>query len=227
MTKLKSFLSYLAVILFSCFLTIIFVNAWTEPSSPPPQDNVDAPLNIGSEGQAKKGALMINTEQSFQEGLRVYRWLTIRDTNNPGSELNLETQPGFHRIAFHNLRFWDWEWGGDMVTFNNGRMDVVGSIYTPIIYDLNNSNYYVDPAGDSKFNAIILGGVRRTSWPTVTPHVTFHWTSSEGTIPLGQHDFCALSATDRETICRVRRSNGYWYLTQADCCWCYAVCLDF
>lgn len=36
--------------------------------------------------------------------------------------LSLELQSTFHRMAFNELRFYDWNAGGDMVTFNNGNV---------------------------------------------------------------------------------------------------------
>lgn len=38
--------------------------------------------------------------------------------------LSLELQGSFHRMAFNELRFYDWNAGGDMVTLNNGNMGV-------------------------------------------------------------------------------------------------------
>ena len=40
------------------------------------------------------------------------------------------------------------------------------SVRAPIFYDSNNTGYYVNPAGTSKFNTINLGGVSRNSWPS-------------------------------------------------------------
>ena len=39
-------------------------------------------------------------------------------------------------------------------------------IRSSIFYDRDNTGYYVDPASTSKFNAINLGGVSRSSWPS-------------------------------------------------------------
>lgn len=38
--------------------------------------------------------------------------------------MSLEPQSTFHRLAFNELRLWDWNSGADMVTFNNGNMGV-------------------------------------------------------------------------------------------------------
>jgi len=51
-------------------------------------------------------------------------WVRIGDGG--GGTINLESQGDFHRIAFYDLRFWDWDTGGDMVTLNNGTMTIGG-----------------------------------------------------------------------------------------------------
>ncbi len=39
-------------------------------------------------------------------------------------ELRFESQNGFHRIAFRQLRFYDWDGGGDNLTINNGNVGI-------------------------------------------------------------------------------------------------------
>ena len=39
-------------------------------------------------------------------------------------------------------------------------------VRSDIFYDRNNTSYYVDPDSTSVFNAVSLGGVSRTSWPS-------------------------------------------------------------
>jgi hypothetical protein len=41
-----------------------FVRAWTEPTSSPPNGNVGAPINTGSQGQTKTGGFRSNTSLS-------------------------------------------------------------------------------------------------------------------------------------------------------------------
>ena len=45
-------------------------------------------------------------------------WATIGDGQT--GRLNLEVQATFHRMAFNELRFFDWNAGGDNMTINNG-----------------------------------------------------------------------------------------------------------
>ncbi len=50
-------------------------------------------------------------------------WLKVGDYGMAANSIQLETQDGFHRIAFKNLRFFDWDFG-EMVTFENGRVGI-------------------------------------------------------------------------------------------------------
>lgn len=61
--------------------------------------------------------------------LQVEGWGGFGDSNKPNSYLNLEAQNGFHRMAFSQLRFWDWNTGGDMVTFNDGNVGSGWGLY--------------------------------------------------------------------------------------------------
>ncbi|GIW68838.1 MAG: hypothetical protein KatS3mg100_332 [Candidatus Parcubacteria bacterium] len=44
--------------------------------------------------------------------------------SSAGGRLSIEDQSTFHRLAFNELRFYDWDTGGDMVTFNNGNIGI-------------------------------------------------------------------------------------------------------
>lgn len=50
------------------------VTTWTAPSSAPPGNNVDAPINVGVDSQSKLGQLLINTDLAnpFVTGLKVF-----------------------------------------------------------------------------------------------------------------------------------------------------------
>jgi len=60
MEKAKSIALILGVLAMSVFVGY-FIFAWTEPTQPPPQGNVPAPINVGPQGQAKEGGLILNT----------------------------------------------------------------------------------------------------------------------------------------------------------------------
>jgi len=56
----KFILSTLGVLVMSILVSYL-VFAWTEPSQNPPGGNVPAPINVGPQGQAKEGGLILNT----------------------------------------------------------------------------------------------------------------------------------------------------------------------
>jgi len=47
------------IVLFSVLMIAFIIYAWTEPSQAPPQENVPAPINVGTSTQYKAGALGI------------------------------------------------------------------------------------------------------------------------------------------------------------------------
>lgn len=57
-------------ILVLTFLVSFYVIAWTEPTLPPPDGNVPAPLNTSNVGQSKEGGLILNTGGAV-DGLRI------------------------------------------------------------------------------------------------------------------------------------------------------------
>lgn len=61
----KIILSKITVLTFGtliiCFAIAFYVVAWQEPIEAPPEGNMPTPLNVGSEGQAKEGGLILNT----------------------------------------------------------------------------------------------------------------------------------------------------------------------
>lgn len=61
MSTKPSIYQIIPVIIISIFIVAGIVLAWTEPTAPPPQNNVWAPLNVSSIGQSKAGGLIINT----------------------------------------------------------------------------------------------------------------------------------------------------------------------
>ncbi|MEF3280850.1 MAG: hypothetical protein K6357_07795 [Elusimicrobiota bacterium] len=62
--------------------------------------------------------------------------------------VQFETQNTFHRVAFNELRFWDWDTGDDMVTFNNRNVIIYGDTF-------NNGNVSID--GNLRVNGRLLG----------------------------------------------------------------------
>ncbi len=92
---------------------------------------------------------------SFNSALSMAGTLTLTGSTN----LTIENQSGFRRIAFTKLTFWDWDTGGDMVTFDNGNVTMTGNVYAPIIYDNNDAGYYVDPNGTSRMSTVSASAI--------------------------------------------------------------------
>lgn len=88
-------------------------------------------------------------------GLQTINGNLYVDGPNLNSQIHFESQSGFHRIAFHELRFWDWEIGETM-TINNGNVGI--GTTTPT----ENLSVYANFAtlsvtGQSGMSAILLG----------------------------------------------------------------------
>ena len=113
-------------ILVICFAVGFYAFAWTEPTQPPPDGNVNAPVNVGSTSQAKEG------------------WLTIGDTTIPSHQLLIKSSSGNAEINIQSgispywaiyqdditddLRFWsDWDDKNKVVFTKDGRL-IIGTI---------------------------------------------------------------------------------------------------
>lgn len=84
-------------------------------------------------------------------------WVRLGD-GVKGGTINLEVQDDFHRIAFYDLRFWDWNTGGDMVTFNNGTVTIGGESKLTVgtidpVFEIGGEKY-------ATYVADFAGGVR-------------------------------------------------------------------
>lgn len=56
---MKNFSSIFFATVITVFAVYSFVSAWTEPTASPPNENVPAPLNVGSGRQVKSGDLTV------------------------------------------------------------------------------------------------------------------------------------------------------------------------
>ncbi|KDN54715.1 hypothetical protein [Flavobacterium seoulense] len=61
------------------------------------------------------------------------------DGYNVNDEIGFESQNGFHRIAFHELRFWDWQ-TGEVMTINNGNVGIGTTNPTSLLTVAGNIN---------------------------------------------------------------------------------------
>jgi hypothetical protein len=79
-------------LLFSSLITFLIsylVFAWQEPTLPPPQGNIPAPLNVSIQPQAKEGALILGNNSSVTTGLIVRYGNVGIGTTAPVSLLNI------------------------------------------------------------------------------------------------------------------------------------------
>lgn len=103
-------------------------------------------------------------------------WLRVSNAALPNSAIQLETRNGFHRIAFNQLRFWDWDVGGDMVTFQNGRVGIRTTAPAQELHVVGDIQFTGDlrPGG----NPGLSGQVLRSQGPGAPPV----WFPMAGTI---------------------------------------------
>lgn len=73
---------------------------------------------------------------------------------NQTSAMQIENQSTFTRMSFNELRFYEWDGGGDIFTLNGNYGQFANSARAPIFYDSDNTGYYVDPNGITN-----IGGV--------------------------------------------------------------------
>jgi hypothetical protein len=70
------------------FLCVFYTYAWTEPSANPPAGNVEASLNVSSNGQSKAGGLILNTG-NYPNGLLVQYGNVGIGTTTPSKKLDV------------------------------------------------------------------------------------------------------------------------------------------
>jgi hypothetical protein len=79
-------------LLFSSLITFLIsylVFAWQEPTLPPPQGNIPAPLNVSLQAQAKEGALILGNNSSVTTGLIVRYGNVGIGTTTPAHKLDI------------------------------------------------------------------------------------------------------------------------------------------
>ena len=73
-------------------------------------------------------------------------WLKVGDDGTADNSIQLETQSGFHRIAFQKLHFYDWGYGGDMMILDNGQLQLPAQGSSGGLRIGGNANLYWDSA---------------------------------------------------------------------------------
>lgn len=74
---------------------INYVMAWTAPSASPPDNNVDAPINVGSTAQTKTGSFRSNSDM---------RATIFYDQNNTGYYTNPASNSWLYRLYSYDIR---------------------------------------------------------------------------------------------------------------------------
>jgi len=118
MEKAKSIALILGVLAMSVFVGY-FIFAWTEPTQPPPQGNVPAPINVGPQGQAKEGGLILNTGGA-SIGLLVQSGNVGIGTTDPkeklhvsGGDIYVDSGKGLKKLYWRFNNRCAFNWRGD------------------------------------------------------------------------------------------------------------------
>ncbi len=96
----KKFFGLKIVALSILFGAAVSYAAWTEPTATPPDGNVPAPLNVGSDGQSKSGGLILNTGGAVN-GLIVDKGNVGIGTSNPTDILHIYGSDPHIKIGFN------------------------------------------------------------------------------------------------------------------------------
>jgi hypothetical protein len=116
--------------------------------------------------------------------LHVQGWVGVG--NVVGSNgITFEPQSGFHRIAFSNLRFYDWQGGGDMVTFNDTNVGI-GTTSPHYKLDVNGTirGHNVSPS-DQRYKQNIQTLENALTKLQVLRGVSFEWKGQNADIQIG------------------------------------------
>jgi len=91
------------------FLMSVVVWAWTEPSQPPPQGNVPAPINIGTTAQTKAGTLILEQKLEFKETDSDHVWF-YEGTPDNDNKVDLRIMLTDDRSDNEKFSIWDRYW---------------------------------------------------------------------------------------------------------------------
>jgi len=166
-------------------LGINLVFAWTDPTGDPPFGNVAAPINIGSTSQTKDGDLAVDkltvndryiyfgSQSLYGDNSSALYWKGNHDTVT--QMIFKDKQDTVYGRVYGSgdgvhfgLLSADGTWG---VRTTDSLTEIYHSTYLPtvyanIMYDRDNTGYYVDPDGTSKLKCIRLGTETKCSWPS-------------------------------------------------------------
>lgn len=156
------------------------VAAWTGPAGTAPNSNVSAPLNVSATTQTKPGIIQANR---FTDDNSAY-YVDSNSTSvmNAISAASLTTSGNIDSAAtVYGARFYT-----DNATYlphTNGYNYLRGhTFFNGVLYDENNSGYYLDPAGTSVFNAMTVTTMNVPYGLTVNGYVDVFGTLSGSTL---------------------------------------------
>jgi hypothetical protein len=139
---IKTTALYLGVFIMSLLVGYLAF-AWTEPGDLPPADNVDAPLNIGTDDQAKSGSLGVNAvgrDVGFvvDDGGSATKGFVGIGTWTPGYKLDVAGQANAAELCIAGVCQSSWPSGGDLPAGSSGqtlRHDGTSWVANSVIYN--------------------------------------------------------------------------------------------
>ena len=146
------------------FLMSVVAWAWTEPPQTPPGGNVPAPINIGTTAQTKAGDLILEQKLEFKETDNDHVWF-YEGTPDNDNKVDLRIMLTDDRSDNEKFSIWDRYWRD-------------GSIREDHYFTAAGNAWH---RGDLTVGAgIVLGGVRKTSWPSLAESDTLDSVSDRG-----------------------------------------------
>ncbi|MBP9711321.1 MAG: tail fiber domain-containing protein [Candidatus Pacebacteria bacterium] len=142
---LISLLSKGVVIGLGAAIGVASVAAWTGPSGTAPNSNVSAPINVSGTAQVKSGTLQAS--RFYDDNAAYYVDSNVTSVMNAIDAAGTITAPRFYTDSATYL------------PHTNGYNYLRGhTFFNGVLYDENNSSYYLDPSGTSVVNALNANG---------------------------------------------------------------------
>ncbi len=153
-------------------ITLQFAKAWTEPTVAPPGGNLGAPITSGTIAQTKNSYLNITGGGTYGTG---GVGIGNQSLNSSGPWLYVGDSAGS-------------VYGGQGIAMDN--LYVQSLAYAGLIYDSNNSAYYLDPNVGSRMNVVVADSTYTYGNESVNDmyiRSSGKWASTIGNDNLGNH----------------------------------------
>jgi hypothetical protein len=156
-------------------LSLQFARAWVEPGAAPPGGNIGAPITTGGIAQTKTGGF---TDVNYVQAPGIYAQIFYDDVDrsyyadpNSQSEFKGLYLRGGYEYLSPSSAIADVDSGGNWMGYylkpsSASVMNIIyayGHIEAPTYYDIEDTNYYVNPNGFSGFNSAIFSSDRGSS----------------------------------------------------------------